>query len=238
MRIGWNIVIETTNGIVGLWTCHNGTSFKLFYPLDVYIPDEVIMETLNVTLAKPVKSEKFGTRLWAKYYSEKLEKCGRVWIDHDYHHSYGYPLYTIRNKLLKEHSCGHHFTNTISTFDLNFCSEFEPEAPNCEEENIQTYKDKFVQLLVKIAKLVGDISAINLDSGTGLYTPEILKSKFSDVKSWQVENTEYCYTQGPNHEIMLKKGNDMVPWITVLRYSSSNELTAEGIIKLIESFDN
>ena len=54
MQIGWNMVIETTNGIVGLWTCWLGNSIKLFYPLNVNIPDEIIMETLGVTLAKPV----------------------------------------------------------------------------------------------------------------------------------------------------------------------------------------
>ena len=48
------MVIETTNGIVGLWTCQLGNSIKLFYPLNVNIPDEIIMETLDVTLAKPV----------------------------------------------------------------------------------------------------------------------------------------------------------------------------------------
>lgn len=50
-------VIETTNGIVGLWTCWLGNSIKLFYPLNVNIPDEIIMETLGVTLAKPVANE-------------------------------------------------------------------------------------------------------------------------------------------------------------------------------------
>ena len=54
MQIGWNMVIETTNGIVGLWTCWRGNSIKLFYPLNVNISDKIIMETLNVTLAKPV----------------------------------------------------------------------------------------------------------------------------------------------------------------------------------------
>ena len=39
MQIGWNMVIETTNGIVGLWTCWRGNSIKLFYPLNVNISD-------------------------------------------------------------------------------------------------------------------------------------------------------------------------------------------------------
>lgn len=238
MQIGWNMVIETTNGIVGLWTSWLGNSIKLFYPLNVNISDEIIMETLDVTLAKPVKNEWFGTRLWAKYYSEKLDDCGRVWIGQESDHSYVHYLKTIRNKQIEEHYCGYEYTNTIWTIDFHFCSEKEPEAPNCKEENIQAYKDKFVQLLVKIAKLVGDITAVNLDSGLVLYTPEILIKNGYDVLRWKVKGTEYCYTQDDNCEIMLKSGNSTVSWITIIRYHATNELTAENLLELVERFDN
>ena len=238
MQIGWKMAIETTNGMVGLWTCWLGNSFKLFYPLNVNISDEVIIETLNVKLAKPVANERFGTRLWAKYYSEKLDDCGRVWIDQKSEHMNGYQMKTIRNKRLEEQACGHSFTNTIWTYDADFCSETEPEAPNCKKKNIQAYKEKFVQLLVKIAKLVGEIKAVNLDSGLVLYTPEMLTAKGYTVKRWKARYTEYCYTQDDNFEIMLESGNALVPWITVIRYPSTNALTAESLIKLVESFNN
>lgn len=238
MQIGWNMVIETTNGIVGLWTCWLGNSIKLFYPLNVDIPDEIIMETLNVTLAKPVANDLFGSRLWAKYYSEKLEDCGRVWIGQESDHSYGYNLKTIQNKQLKEHYCGHNCTNTVWTFDFNFYSKTEPEAPNCKEKHIQKYKEKFVHLLVKIAKLVGDITAVNLDSELVLYTPEMLITKGYDITKWKVGYTEYCYTQDDNFEIILKSGNSLVSWSTIIRYPSTNNLTSESLIELLESFDN
>lgn len=238
MQLGWSVAIETTNGIVGLWTCWMGNSIKLFYPLDVTIPDEMIMETLNVTLAKPVANERFGRRLWAKYYSEKLEDCGRVWIEQEASHSNGYHLKTIRNKKLEEHYCGHDRTNTVWTYDFNFCSETEPEAPNCKEENIQTYREKFVQLLVKVAKLVGDIKAVNIDSGLVLYTPETLVAKGYDVTSWKERDKKYCYAQDENFEIILKSGNSAVPWISIIRYPSTNELTAENLIKRIDSLDS
>lgn len=238
MQIGWSMAIETTNGMVGLWTCWLGNSIKLFYPLNVNISDDVIMETLNVTLAKPVANELFGTRLWAKYYSEKLDDCGRVWIGQESDHDCGVQIKTIQNNQLVEYRCGFRNTNTLWTYDFNFCSEREPEAPNCKKKNIQPYKDKFIQLLVKIAKLVGDIKAINLNSGLVLYTPEMLTAKGYAVRRWSVGNTEYCYTQDDNFEIILESGNSLVPWITVIRYPSTNEITAENLIKLIESFDN
>ncbi len=95
-----------------------------------------------------------------------------------------------------------------------------------------------MQLLVKIAKLVGDITAVNLDSELVLYTPEMLVAKGYDVKRWKVGYTEYCYTQDDNFEIMLKSGNSLVSWSTVIRYPSTNELTAESLLELVGSFDN
>jgi len=261
MEFGWTMAIETTNGIVGLWTCWLGDRFKLCYPLNVNIPDEVIMETLNVTLAKPVANDLFGTRLWAKYYSEKLDDCGRVWIAQESNHSCGYSVKTIRNEQIEEHACGHNYTNTVATYDFHFCTETEPEAPNCLEENIQPYKEKFIQLLVKIAKLVGDITAVNLDSGLlshdpgmlnvmgyvvkisldnglALYTPEMINAKGDVVKISREGETVYCYTQKDNFEIVLENENPKESWSTVIRFSASNELTAESLIKLLESFDN
>ena len=238
MKIGWNIAIETTNGIVGMWTCWLGNSLKLFYPLDIEIEDKLIMEKLNVTLAKPVANDLFGKRLWEKFYSEKLEEGGRVWIGQEAYHSTGYHLNVIRNERLESHYCGHNRTNTIFTHEFNFYSKTEPEAPNCRPNNIQVYNERFVQLLVEIAKQVGDIIAINLDSVLVLYTPSFLQSKGYEVKRWKEGYTEYCYTKRDNSEIMLKSGNSSVNWSTILRYPASNELTAEDLNHLIDSFDN
>ena len=67
MEIGWNINIETTNGVVGLWTSWLGNGLKIFYPLEVKVPDELIMKILNVSMAKPVKNTNnniIGGLLW------------------------------------------------------------------------------------------------------------------------------------------------------------------------------
>lgn len=238
MQIGWNMTIETTNGIVGLWTCWLGNGFKLFYPSEVTISDEVIMKALGVTLAKPVKNVVFGTRLWAKYYSERLGEGGRVWIDQTADEGVAEVLYTIEDAQLKGHSCGGRVTNTISTYAYHFFSEAEPDAPNCTAENIQAYKDKFIQLLVEIAKIVGDITAINLDSGLVLYTPKLLDEKGYHVENWKKGCQEYCYAQDDNLEIILKKGNSLVPWRTIIRYPVTNEVTAEELTEFVNKFDN
>lgn len=238
MQIGWSIAIETTNGIVGMWTCWLGNRLKLFYPLDIKISDELIMQKLNVTLAQPVANGLFGERLWEKFYSEKLEEGGRVWIGQEAVHSSGYSLNVIRNQRLESHYCGGNRTNTIFTHEFNFYSKTEPEAPNCRPKNIQVFKERFVQLLVEVAKQVGDIVAVNLDSGLVLYTPSFLQAKGYEMERWKDRYTEYCYTKKGNYEIMLKSGNSSVSWSTIFRYPASNRLTAEEIIHLIDSFDN
>ena len=235
MLIGWNMVIETTNGVVGLWTSWLEKSLKLYYPLGVEFPDEIVMETLGVTYAKPVHDEKFGSRKWAKYYSEKLE-LGRVWIDQADEDMYGNHLGTIENQRLVEHYCGHSETNTITTFDFSFCSELQPDAPTNDPKYIQPYKNKFVELLIKIAKIVGDIKAVDFDSGCVLYTPKLLEEKGYQLTSWEENYKSFHYASDENCEIVLKQGNEIVPWITYIRFKANNDLTAEDLLEFVDGF--
>lgn len=237
MEIGWNINIETTNGVVGLWTSWLGDGLKIFYPLGAKISDDLIMKTLDVSMARPVKNNAFGTRMWARYYSKRLETDdGRVWIDHNCMHSYGHSMYTINEGVLENHYGGHSETNTIWTFEFNFSSPTEPDAPNNKRNYIQEYTDKFIKLLVEVAKTIGDIKAVNIDSELVLYTPETLGCQYVSSK---VGTTKYCYVKSDNMEIMLRSGNSMVPWSTVIRYPiNSEELTAQWLKDKLDSFDN
>lgn len=240
MQIGWNFVIETTNGDVGLWSSWLENGFRIFYPLDVKVPDELIMDILDVEYAKPVKNELFGTRLWEKYYSKRVEPLGRVWIGQTDSASNGYCIKVIQDKRIKRYYGGHSATNTILTNEFTFCSEEEPDAPNADSENIMPYKDKFIKLFVEIAKLVGEIKAVNLDSGAVLYTPEKLYSMGYDIQMRSENGTDYCYIKDEekNIEIMLKSGNSLVSWVTVIRYLANNNLTDKDLINLLDSFDN
>lgn len=234
MEVGWKLLIETTNGNVGLWTGWLGNQFKVFYPLDVEIPDKTIMETLNVTLAKPVKDEIFGTRLWEKYYSERLEEGGRVWIGQTSSHSYGENLYSISDKDKISNYFGYERSTTIFTSQFTFYNENQPDAPSASVKNIMPYKEKFIDLAIKVAKLVGDIKAIDFESGPVLYTPEQLESLGYNV----VKFRDHYYTKDDNVEIILLEGNSIVPWRTLIRQKVTNEqLTVESFNKFINSFD-
>lgn len=237
MEIGWNIAIETTSGVVGLWTCWLGNGLKIFYPLGNKISDDLIMKTLGVSMAKPVKNERFGSRLWSRYYSERLENdYGRVWVEHDSRHSYGHSLYTINEGTLESHYFGHDQTNTIWTYEFAFCSSEEPDAPNNAAKYIQQYTDKFIELLIEVAKLYGEIKAVNIDSELVLYTPETLGCRYVSSRDGR---QKYCYVKKDDMELMLKSGNSMVPWSTVIRYPVSGEmLTVEWLKAKLDSFDN
>lgn len=59
-EVGWELAIETPQGIVGLWSCWLGNQFYLGYPKPVLPPrrpetDELIMRVLDVERAQPVR---------------------------------------------------------------------------------------------------------------------------------------------------------------------------------------
>ena len=237
MQIGWKINIETSNGVVGMWTSWLGNSLKIFYPLGVIVPDEVIMEILDVSMANMVNYRGYILQPWGRYVSEKLkDDAGRVWIDHNCMHSCGEVMHTINNGILEEHYAGHRQTNTIWTFEFNFCTPNNPDAPTNEKKFIQLYTDKFIKLLVEIAKIVGDIKAVNFDSGLVLYKPETLGCKYKTSRKSQ---TQYCYVKSDEFELMLKSGNSLVPWTTIIRYPMKEEnLSVEWLRDKLDSWDN
>lgn len=237
MKIGWKINIETSNGVVGMWTSWLGNSLKIFYPLGVKVPDEVVTEILDVSMAGMVNFSGYILQPWGRYVSERLKgDDGRVWIEHNSMHTYGDSMYTINNGVLENHYGGHSQTNTIWTFEFNFSSPDNPDAPNNKKEFIQLYTDKFIKLLVEIAKIVGDIKAVNFDSGLVLYEPETLGCKYVTSRKGR---TKYCYVKNDEFELMLKSGNSIVPWITIIRYPMKTEnLSVEWLKDKLDSWDN
>lgn len=234
MRTGWNFTIETTNGKVSLWTAWHGKEFKLFYPLSVDISDEMIMERLNVTLAEPKEENEVSeSRLRTEYCSEEVEGNCKVMV----HKKLSYcneNLRTIGNEQCQEWRMGHSLVNVIKT--CTYCEKLQ-------------YKKKFLELLVKVAKLVGNVVAVNFDSDDSdtLYTPECLREKGYVLKEWRDENAhridepkEYYYTRDENIEIMIVHflDLDMEPGETIIRYPATDDLRAENLMKLLEDFDS
>ena len=238
MELGWSIVLETTGGPVAMWTGWLGNGLKIFYPYGVTISDELIMNTLGVTRAKPVAEDKHGKKKWAKFYSDRFSTLGRVWIDCSEYDLYGYDLHTIVDQRIVTLYSGHDQCNTIKTYDFTLCSEAQPDAPTTKSEYIQLYLNKFLELFVEVAKITGDITAINIESGLVLYTPKYLKEVGCELEEWTQDPTKYCYTTLNGYEVILYSGNSLVSWVTVLRREVAGNLSAEEIQTILDSLDN
>lgn len=236
------ITLETERGLVSLWIYQFGNTLKLFYPLKVELSEQLIMDTLKVTKAKPVKNAWRGTRLWASFYSERLKEGGRVWIENSNYHpsSFAVKRIGIDGKLYSV-LCGVHNTNTIWTLEYNEFSKESPDAPNCNKQNIIVYQERFFELLIKIAKKIGRIEAISIDfeNEKTEYNPLSLEKKNFKVTYYEYKDEEYCYAENEDYnlKVNLKYNTYNSSWNTVLRYTikEPKELTTGSLIKLVNS---
>ena len=239
--MGWSVALETENGVVGLWCCWLGDRFMLGYPLDFFVEDCLIMETLKVAEGIPVSNERFGTRKWAEFFSERCQKGGRVWIGHVKSCSDSMHIDLIREKMLVNVYYGHDQSNTIENISFNFHNEKEPDAPTCDAEIIQTYQDRFLMLAWQIAQKLGRIVAVNL-TVNALFCPKKLESKGYELEYIKGSKERYegwrgtvIYTEKGEEEIMLRSANVLVPWVSVIR-NPVEDLTYEKLNEILAKY--
>lgn len=218
MKLGFKLAIETTNGLVGIFCSNLGNCFKIFYPLGININDEIVNDILNITLEKRKRKGKIDNHWYGKYYFENLSDGSRLCIGSEDQHLYCYNLYTIENMHLKSHYVGHLQTNTIFIYHLEDKKNFYLSESSILA--VQAYKDRFLQLLVKIANIVGNIKSVNLQSDVFLYTPELLEKEGYLLKYWKEFNSKYCYTEDLEREIILKSEGSLLSWSTIIRYDN------------------
>jgi hypothetical protein len=240
---GWSILIETDNGVVGIWSCWLDDKFFIGYPLDFLENiDNLILNTLQVKKGTIVKQDCFGElrdRKWAKFCSNQYEGYGRVWIEYDKFNSNGYHFKYINNKKLNECYYGHNNSYSINTFPFGFYSENAPDSPTSKPEIIQQYRDKFIDLGIKIAKRIGQIKAINIDYGFVIVPEQLITLDYSNIEyikgSQEIQEgwggTE-IYAKKDNEEIILKSGNSLVPWSSIRRISVE-DLNVETVLKYL-----
>lgn len=112
------------------------------------------------------------------------------------------------------------------------------------KELIQPYQSKFIELLVKIAKITGDIKAIHLNSGVySLYSMKTFSENGYELtkKKGLTEDTYYYTKSSSGIELMFEADADDDPLemsSTFIRCPANNTLTAETITQLINGLDN
>lgn len=250
--MGFSLSFETPNGIISLWSCWLGDQLYIGYPKEWTVSDELIKESLHVHDAAPVAYKKWvrgdvyeeSERQWAKFYGEKVEEGGRVWVNHSETHSNGRIFHLIQEKALKTVYRGHDESKNIYNIGFSYFNAGEPEAPNATEKAVQVYRDHFIQLALQIAKDHGGIQAIHAQYEFTVLTPALLETEgYTDIHYVKGNPDHYdsfggtvVYAQKENEEIILKSGNSLVPWSNVRKVNVTEDVTLENIINDILVF--
>ena len=214
MLDGWSIAIETTGGIVGLETCWSGEALGLLYPDGANISNEIITKILGTTSM----DEQVCITCHKAYYTDDLRII-----------SNGEICRANNNNPDIIHA---YVPNRDSTKSLN------------RSELIKPFQNKFIELLVKIATEIGDITAIDLDSGVFcLYSAKTFADngyKLTKKKDPSGEPYYYYTNSSSGIELMFEFDDDSVLDMTstIIRCPANNTLTAEILIQLINKLDN
>lgn len=272
--MGWSLSIETPQGIIGLWSCWLGNQFYLGFPKSVVVSDDLIMKTLKIEKAKPIRQvnatavidpnyigeyadpdkpleqntagqtvgyQDVGDRLWAKFYGPIEPTGGRVWVDYsDFHSMITHFPYIDKRGKLQSVPYGHEQSKGIHTAQFSFYNQYTPEGPTADPSAIQKYKDRFIDLAAEITFIMGGPISVNMDYGFSM-VPEDLHREGYDVK-WL--KGEYGERQGWGNEIVrgkkgdstiiLKSGNSIVPWSTILNAPVSGLTSPETLSAFIK----
>lgn len=274
---GWKITLHdgSEKSAVGLWSCWLQDKFYLGYPKTVAVPDELIMEVLNVEYAsavtqvsaiavndpnyegefkdsdKPLEVNKAGqivayqTRgsiVWAPFFGPQEENGGRVWIEKsDSHYEmHDLPLITPDGRLAHTYF-GHSYSNGICTSPFSYHNKYSPESPTTDPEAIQKYRERFFELAVETALLVGQPSKMTIDYGF-VMVPEDLEREGYENIAWLKGRAgtrlgwgnELVRAETVGEIVLLKSGNSIVPWSTIRqREVPESKRNREGLVKIV-----
>lgn len=127
-----------------------------------------------------------GQRQWGDFFGPltDLDKGGRVWIEHVDRIPNGIPFeYVDDHSRVKTEQMGHSRTRNIFTPEFSQKSRHSFEAPTTDPDAIQQYRERFIELAVKIAEGIGEVESVNIDYGELTFVPEDLEREgFTDIK--------------------------------------------------------
>lgn len=262
--MGWSLSIETPQGLVGLWSCWLGNKLYLGYPklgdhIDNLPPeqvvDDLVIKVLGLEKAKPVRHvrqinetgqivgyQEREERQWTKFYGPMEVTGGRVWVDHSTFHStlVHFPHIDGQGRLQEEYY-GHDKSNGIYTFEFSFYNKYAPKSPTAHPEAIQKYKDRFIHLAGEIAFLMGGAKAINIDYGFSMVPEDLYREGYENIKWLKGDLGERKGWGGDvvrgskgDSTVILKSGNSVVPWLTILHTPTSRVTSPQMLSDFIK----
>lgn len=181
-----------------------------------------------------------GMRSWGSHYGPILPEGGRVWIEHSNFNSLSFHVPNIHKGELTVASYGHDYGNCVSTYPYSFYNKYSPENPNARSENIRPYRDKFINLLLSIARYKGTVESVTITYGL-VFVPEQMEKLGYTLTNIRANNgffsdgrSDHYYTkEGVDEVIVLQPGNSIVPWNTIRQVKLKADATAEDLIALL-----
>ncbi len=199
---GWNLSIHGDNAYVGLWSCWMKNRFHLTYPYNADVSDRMIMNTLDVTYAKPVTQVDAITMTGPDKEDPMFKDADKPLEINERGHTiaykerYGQRLWakfygpqTPKGRVWIDTSgndtynhqfpmviAGQLFTvsghKSIATFEFDGHNKYAPEGPTTTEGEIQAYREKFLKLAVEIALQSTNPNSVAIKYDNVYITPE------------------------------------------------------------------
>jgi len=184
----------------------------------------------------------YGQRLWAKFYGPIENSGGRIWVDFSDFESSGLPFpYIDASGNLNEIYYGHDRSMSISTFPFNFHNKYAEEGPITDKESIQRYREKFIRLASEIAFLMRGAKAICIDYGQSMVPEDLYREDYQnicwlkgDLGERKGFGNEVVRGQKGDSTVILKSGNSVVPWSTILSLPASRLTSPEMLANFIK----
>lgn len=208
---------------------------------------DAIMRCLGVVQSKKVTYNLYGTNFlgsWGQYYTPREEgQVGRIWVDHSQTRDFIYlPSIhgTGRDYKLKTVTFNHNNSFSISTSRFDLASTTYPDKPIAPPDLIETYRSKFLELMLEIARLFGKITSVQIVY-RGVFPPEgLFERGFHSVCQIAGESGKWT---GRQREVMsaLRTGEfgferfvqfsntSTIPWVGVRAVNVKSDITVKDL---------
>ncbi|MDD2823176.1 MAG: hypothetical protein PHQ59_03770 [Candidatus Daviesbacteria bacterium] len=158
-----------------------------------------------------------GLRLWSRFYGPLEPTGGRVWIDSSDFDSYDHQFQYIEDGQIRQIHFGYESSNGVSTFPFETYNKYASEGPTTEVKAVQRYKDRFINLAAEIVFVMGGPRAVDINYGFVLVPEDLDREGYQNVKFLKGQwGNEIIRGQKGDSTVILKSGNSLVPWSTIL----------------------
>lgn len=193
-----------------------------------------------------------GPRLWATYCGSRVsndtQEPGRIWIEHSNFSSTttDFRFITVdASESLSTVWYGHDNGRNVHTLPYTFANRYATEGPTANPAHVQLYRDRFLSLACALAEILGGATAVNVDYGF-IMTPTQLealgyknihwiKGSPNNYLGWGDE-VVLSSQQLPDNRVehlLLRSGNQMVPWAAIRRIPTDGALTTQVLLSLL-----